>query len=477
MKDLSPPKKLTRSRSDRYVGGVAAGLAARLGIDPVFVRIAFVVSLALGGLGLLAYVAMLIAVPLEGDPTEPAPPLEPRRRNLMIGLAVLAGFAFVVTADSGSAVAWLFGFWPGTVFGILFWVAAAGLATWLALTGAFERDPDHDAGAGSPRAGRAGATPSTPSEATAEVVTYAESPTQLSRTEVMETRQMGNPPAGEGSGAQAAGPAVVRDDGPSTIGKIMTWFAIGLTGLIVFCLLFGFSAGVTATLGGVPMAALVIILGAGMVFAGLRGRRQLSAWLLAAAVAVTLPMAAVSIADLRVEGPYGDINETPLSVVDIPGDGYEMAAGNQTIDLRRLDYAREARRNGTSEIELPVEMGMGLTSIIVPDRVCVTGSVDGKAGIVNIRGRQSSGFSVSQSGLSVGPDRPRYTVNVDGDFKLGAFEIVDATQWRQDGSGGSFADNDFEPADRASREARKRAEAACAAPAPTRENAKDGVRS
>ena len=36
------------------------------------------------------------------------------------------------------------------------------------------------------------------------------------------------------------------------------------------------SAGTTAIFGGVPMATTVIILGGGMVFAGVRGRRQVS---------------------------------------------------------------------------------------------------------------------------------------------------------------------------------------------------------
>lgn len=476
MKDQSPPKKLTRSRTDRYIGGVAAGIAERIGIDPIFVRLAFVASLAFGGLGLLAYVAMLVALPIEGDPAEPLPALEPRRRNMMIGLAVLVGVVGIVTADSGATAAWLFGFWPGTVFGIIFWVTAAGLAIWLAGSGKLGRvrpdggtAPAATSTAPAPPAPAKAETPDeSPSEATTEVVTYAESPTQLSRTEIMETRQMDEPGVTDAEvvSDEPTPDRPASDDGPSTIGRIMTWFAIGITGLIVFCLLFVFSAGVTATLGGVPMAALVIILGAGMVFAGLRGRRQLSGWLLAAAVAVTLPMAAVSIADLRVEGPYGDIKKAPMAVTDIPADGYEMAAGNMTIDLRRFQFDR--RR----ETPLEVESGMGLTSIIVPDDVCLAGSVDGKAGIVNLRGEQSNGINITQDSAGPVAWKPGMAarggvLHLDAEFKLGAFEVIDDTQWRRDGRGGSFEDNDLEPSDSASAAARTRARAACAVPEPT----------
>jgi len=208
------------------------------------------------------------------------------------------------------------------------------------------------------------------------------------------------------------------------------------------------------------MAALVILLGAGMVFAGLRGRRRISLWLLTAAVAVTLPMAAVSIADLRVEGSYGDINETPLTMADIPTDGYRMAAGNMTIDLRKFDFGSHR------ELRLPVKSGMGLTSIIVPDDVCVTGDVQGKAGVISFRGKESNGIDVSQtSALRVprsGPVRlARPEMRLDGEFKLGAFEVVDNTQWKRFGSGGGFDRHDDGANDVSQSLARERATAAC----------------
>ena len=475
MNSQSPPKKLSRSRSDRYVGGVAAGIGEHFNVDPIFVRIAFLASLALGGLGLLAYVVLLAVMPVEGDPAEPLPPIESNRRNMMIGLAIAVGIVGIAVADSGDFAGWLFGFWPGTVFGILFWVAAAGVAFWLLVSGKFNREPAEGAGsssAGSPAPGFRGPDTEPPAPST-EVTTYAESPSQLS-TEVMETRQMhsGQPgtagQSGSSSPDEPSEPSVqtpVRDDGPSTIGKIMVWFAIGISALIVFSTLFVVSAGATALFGGVPMAALIILLGGAMVFAGLRGRRQLSLWLLTAAIAVTLPMAAVSIADLRVEGSYGDINETPLSVVDVPEDGYRMAAGNMTIDLRKTDFRGKT-------LQLPVTSGMGLTSVIVRDETCVIGNVEGKAGVASIRGRQGNGLDVdlvapTPADFKVFPDGGNPDlVNLEGNFKLGAFEVVDNTQWRSDGRGGSFEDNDLEPDREASAKARERATAACE-PRPT----------
>ncbi len=58
-------KKLYRSRKDKMLGGVAAGLAEYFDIDPTLVRIAFVITLFLGGTGVLAYLILWIVVPEE----------------------------------------------------------------------------------------------------------------------------------------------------------------------------------------------------------------------------------------------------------------------------------------------------------------------------------------------------------------------------------------------------------------------------
>lgn len=58
-------KKLYRSRKDKMIGGVAGGLAEYFDIDPTLVRIIFVVSLFIGGSGILAYIILWIVVPEE----------------------------------------------------------------------------------------------------------------------------------------------------------------------------------------------------------------------------------------------------------------------------------------------------------------------------------------------------------------------------------------------------------------------------
>ncbi len=56
---------IRRSISDRVIGGVCAGLAAYLKLDPVLVRIIFVLLTVFGGGGLLAYIILWIVLPEE----------------------------------------------------------------------------------------------------------------------------------------------------------------------------------------------------------------------------------------------------------------------------------------------------------------------------------------------------------------------------------------------------------------------------
>jgi len=57
--------KLYRSRIDRMIAGVCAGLAKYFDIDPTIVRVLFVVSIFIGGGGIIAYIILWIVVPEE----------------------------------------------------------------------------------------------------------------------------------------------------------------------------------------------------------------------------------------------------------------------------------------------------------------------------------------------------------------------------------------------------------------------------
>jgi signal transduction histidine kinase len=115
--------RLERSRRDRWIGGVAGGIAQHLGVQPSTVRIAFVVLSFAAGFGLVVYVLTWLLAPLEAE-TDGVEPVARRialptpRRAVGIGL-VIAGLL---------ALLWLGGLWFG---GNLAWpavLAAIGFA-------------------------------------------------------------------------------------------------------------------------------------------------------------------------------------------------------------------------------------------------------------------------------------------------------------------------------------------------------------
>ena len=63
--ELLPHDPLMRSRADRKIAGVCAGLAKTLALDPSLVRVGFVLMVLFAGVGLVPYVYAWIAVPSE----------------------------------------------------------------------------------------------------------------------------------------------------------------------------------------------------------------------------------------------------------------------------------------------------------------------------------------------------------------------------------------------------------------------------
>ena len=69
----TPKRRLTRSSDDKMIGGVAGGLGRHLDVDPVLVRLAFVILALFGGSGLLLYALAWIIIPSDCDDLETQP--------------------------------------------------------------------------------------------------------------------------------------------------------------------------------------------------------------------------------------------------------------------------------------------------------------------------------------------------------------------------------------------------------------------
>jgi phage shock protein PspC (stress-responsive transcriptional regulator) len=123
------PKRLTRSSDDAVIGGVAGGLGRYFGIDPILFRIGFAVLTLVGGVGLIAYVALLAFVPAENADV----PLGRGRAAALAG-AVALGLLIVIFLDGPGPF-----FAPGLFFVAL--LVLVGVLLWRAIDRGSSGDP------------------------------------------------------------------------------------------------------------------------------------------------------------------------------------------------------------------------------------------------------------------------------------------------------------------------------------------------
>lgn len=69
-KEVSMSGRLLRTNDDRMIGGVCGGLGRYLKIDPVLVRLGFVLLTIYGGIGPVLYLVLLVLMPLDSDLAE-----------------------------------------------------------------------------------------------------------------------------------------------------------------------------------------------------------------------------------------------------------------------------------------------------------------------------------------------------------------------------------------------------------------------
>ena len=107
-----------RSAGDRKIAGVAGGLGRAFGIDPILIRVIFVVLTVFGGFGGLLYVLGWLLLPADGDEVSAAEALLGRGRSsvpppLAVGLGIIA----VISAFS--IFSWGLRFLPLAIGGLI----------------------------------------------------------------------------------------------------------------------------------------------------------------------------------------------------------------------------------------------------------------------------------------------------------------------------------------------------------------------
>jgi signal transduction histidine kinase len=125
-----PRPRLERSRSDRVIAGVAAGIGHHLGVEPIFVRFAFVALTLALGFGVVVYLLAWLLAPQEALDAAPAARtrilVRPTLGQALGGALILFGILLLLSVS---------GFWFGETLAWPVSLAAIGFAILWARSG------------------------------------------------------------------------------------------------------------------------------------------------------------------------------------------------------------------------------------------------------------------------------------------------------------------------------------------------------
>lgn len=365
----APPTGTVRRTGDRVVGGVAAALGRSWGIDPVLVRILFIVGTFAAGIGALLYLVLWISLPLVDAPPPPDSTVHRRGPAFWLGAAV-------VTIGGIIALAGL----PARNIFVPLALVALGVALW-------QRPGTSDTAPGETPVHAVGTTPTT-AQATTPATDQATAPTAATRA---TTNAAWQPPTVPGRGGSAvtdtaAWSAAPRSTAwrhvpevrwwtppaprprPSWLGPITVAVALVAAGVVA---LLG-QADVLAPSGTDLLAVALLVLAGGLVVGAFVGRAR---WLALPALALS---ALLAVGGLGVPLQWlGDVNVGEQALAPVAIDDtlrVEHLVGVVTVDLSDTAIDQGDR--------VEVDVGAGEVRVLVPDDVDVQLTGDLRAGTV-----------------------------------------------------------------------------------------------
>jgi phage shock protein PspC (stress-responsive transcriptional regulator) len=416
-----PRKRLLRSTDDRVLAGVAGGIANYLDVDPTLVRVGFVAAALFGGLGIAAYLVLAVVTPNDDGSGSPAPGQRPSA--WLVVLAVLAVLIVLPGPFWGAFGWWGGGWWWG---GSLWLVLLIGGAVWLYATLRDRNRPSPRPRAGDEADEPAAAGSTSPDDSTA--------PTQRLDASASETA-----PARAGWSRLLRGVAIA-----------VLVIAAACAALCIAAV----AAWATATGHGAIVAGVVIAIGVALVVAALIGESRWR-WLIVPALVLALPAGAVAAGDVSFDGGIGERDYRPAAAAELPADGYDLGAGQMTVDLRGLEWPRDRR------VEVDTDVGVGQTVVSVPSRVCVEADAHASVGHILVRGREGSGIDAE---VTEGPrlgDAPRLVL--DAEVDAGEIVVTDRPPEAFTGDGRGFGGDRWDDSHGSDPEEQRRQERACAA--------------
>ncbi len=365
-----------RRADDSKVAGVAAAIGRRYAIDPVLVRVAFVVATLFNGAGVLLYLLGWLLLPAEGDQASAAASVVGRGRGSMSATLTIVLVLLLIPATGA-----VFG---GRASGVLALAAALGTLVLLhrsrAALGEIPGSPPPAEPLGTTTPGTT--TPGTATLATNATTDGADRPAPPAWDPLGVAPFAWDLPEPSAPPAHATAPGGTRSKiTPITLGLAL------LTGGIALA----FVPGLSAT----QVAALLLgVVGLGLVVGSLMqsGRGLI---LVAIPLALlTLVLQATPASGFKIGGSYWD----PVTAAQVQ-PRYAVTLGNGRLNLTGLRLAGQT-------VTTSVAVGIGETHVILPPNVAAQVSCQTLLGEVDCLGHTGSGYPARVNVTDNGPDGP-----------------------------------------------------------------------
>jgi phage shock protein PspC (stress-responsive transcriptional regulator) len=391
---------------ERWVGGVAGGVAARFGIDPLLARGIIGVSMLLG-VGFVLYGLAWALLPEQADGRIHAE--EMVRGNFDV--ALLGAAAMLLVGFSGGD--WWFSWGPfssGWLSGLA-WAAAVTVVIVILVNALRQRKDGNPHGSApfawqppnqegpvpmsstSPAGPSSPARPAGPPSASAPVPPFGASPAAApprpSAGYAPAPAWAGNPTPPPGRGwtppppVPPVPPVPPKAPKPSPRGP-----GAAITGVVVAVILLGLAGLLAAERAGVydgPIASVlvgggVVLVGLAIIVSGLRGRRAGGLTALAIIGMVVAGPTFVSDRDgywHGETGPFRSVDVEPRSR-SAAAAGFSFGIGDAEVDQTHVPLTDDT-------LVVPVSGGIGDVTVVVPRDIPVSASVSGGIGSVEWR--------------------------------------------------------------------------------------------
>ena len=373
-------RSLGIQREKGWIGGVAAGIAVRIGIDPLIVRGILVVTALLGAPALLVYAAAWLLLPDSDDSIHLERAIKGQFDSSLaaIGVVILLGLLPIAPGLwFGVSV------WPEALGRVIWTLVLIGLAVWFVVWIA-QRDSLPKAGPTAPPAPPSTAPASEFAEWRTQQAAWREENAAFRRNEAdaraaawrLKTEEATTRHRAENAKRQAE----YRASSPHPLWSLLVIGLALVAGGLVTLVVGGGALNPTAVVSG--LAVVVAVLGLGVIVNGVRGKRGGGPSGLAS-VLIT-PLVIVLLLPLVSNVSFtGSRTITPTDLEGSRPDVYFVANGDVRVDL--TDFY-DSSDSGSLDDDVYVFVGNGDVKVLVPEGESVATSASigrGEAHYVN----------------------------------------------------------------------------------------------